>query len=119
MRLMLLLSLVIAITNGQWQGSQQQTQRVFPMPQNNFQTSIASGLRLQSDIRIPFPQCLTTDRAASILNSETILNIFQIKLQEEDRKLKQERSRNDILNNSMYYIIYRFKITKNKLFFFI
>lgn len=50
--------------------------------------------------RIPFPQCLTTQTASNVLNANTLAAIFQTKLQEEDSKLKQERLRNDNLNNS-------------------
>jgi hypothetical protein len=100
MRVILFLSFIILATNGQFQ--QRDQQQMLPMMQNTFQPDFDNGLQLQSAIRIPFPQCLSTERAASILNPSTLLNLFQTKLQAEERKLRQERVRNDDLNNSMY-----------------
>jgi len=58
----------------------------------------------QSDIPIPFPQCFTTESAPSFLNPRVIEHIFDMKLEEEDRKLTQERNRNLNLNNGMFKI---------------
>jgi hypothetical protein len=103
---------IISIIDGQWDDIEQQ--RILPMqqvsflrPQNNannifmFRNQMDNGFRLQSDIRIPFPQCLSTDAASSLLTPESLQKLFQIKLQEENGKLKQDRVRNNILNNSM------------------
>jgi len=94
-----LIIIIISTINGQWnniqQQQRQQQQQMFPMFDNNNQ------IGLQPTFQIPFPQCLTTDAASNILNPSTLQNLFQMKLQEEDRKLKQERIRNDGLNNSM------------------
>jgi hypothetical protein len=116
MRIILFLGFIILTTNGQFQSFQQQ--RMLPMLQNNVQPGFNDGLRLQSGIRIPFPQCLTTERASEILNPTTLLNIFQMKLLGEDRKLRQERVRNDDANNSMNFINYLFKRKTNGFFLF-
>ena len=55
---------------------------------------------LQSTMKIPFPQCLSSDMASKVLNPSTLQDLFQSKLQDEDRKLKQERLRNDDIMNS-------------------
>jgi len=57
---------------------------------------------LEPDISIPFPQCFTTESAPSFLNPKVIEHIFDMKLEEEDRKLTQERNRNLNLNNGMF-----------------
>jgi len=51
---------------------------------------------------IPFPQCFKNDRAASFFKSHVIEHIFEMKLEEEEKKLMQERDRNIHLNNGMY-----------------
>jgi hypothetical protein len=51
---------------------------------------------------IPFPQCFKNDRAASFFKSNVIEHIFEMKLEEEEKKLMQERDRNIHLNNGMY-----------------
>jgi hypothetical protein len=111
------LSLIIIIfstVNGQWDNVQQQ--RVSPMFGNQFQGRINNNqVRLEPTFRISFPQCLTTQVASNLLNPSTLQNLFQIKLQQENGKLQQERLRNNDLNNSMYKIIYLF----NKIIFFI
>lgn len=58
-------------------------------------------LGFQPTFRIPFPQCLKTDIAPKLFNPSTLQNLFQIKLQDEERKLRQDRLRNDDMNNSM------------------
>lgn len=88
---------VITMINGQ-QGPMfflQQQQRTLPV---SFRTG--PPFFSQSPARIPFPQCLDSSTASSILSPTNIQNLFQIKLQEEEKKLKQERVRNDNLNNS-------------------
>jgi hypothetical protein len=81
------------------------------IPNNQFvgQNNINNGFQTQSPIQIPFPQCLSTDLASNWLNPSTLQNLFQTKLQQEDSKLKQERVRNDGLNNSMYSMINQLK----------
>ncbi len=117
MRMIIYLSLIIIIfstVNGQWDNVQQQ--RVSPMFGNQFQGRINNNqVRLEPTFRISFPQCLTTQVASNLLNPSTLQNLFQIKLQQENGKLQQERLRNNDLNNSMYKIIYLF----NKIIFFI
>jgi len=87
----------------------------FTTPNNQFvgQNNINNGFQAQSPIQIPFPQCLSTERASIWLNPSTLQNLFQTKLQQEDSKLKQERVRNDGLNNSMYLMIDQLKQNKN------
>ena len=116
MRIILFLGFIILVTNGQFQSVQQQ--QMVPMLQNNFQPRFNDQPSLQSGIRIPFPQCLTTDRASEILNPTTLQNIFQMKLEGENRKLRQERVRNDGANNSINLIIYLFKRKSNGIFLF-
>lgn len=67
---------------------------------NTFSDGFNPQTQSPAVLRIPFPQCLSTERTASLLNANTIAGIFQVKLQDEDRKLKQERIRNDNLNNN-------------------
>lgn len=55
---------------------------------------------VQSSARIPFPQCVNSPTASSLLDPVNLQNLFQFKLQEEEKKLKQERVRNDDLKNS-------------------
>ncbi len=103
MRMIIYLSLIIIIfstVNGQWNNVQQQS--VSPMFGNRFQGRNNNQFRLEPTFRIPFPQCLTTQAASNLLNPSTLQNLFQIKLQEENGKLQQERLRNNDLNNSMY-----------------
>jgi len=84
-------------------------------PNNQFvgQNNINNGFQAQSPIQIPFPQCLSTELASIWLNPSTLQNLFQTKLQQEDSKLKQERVRNDGLNNSMYLMVDQLKQNKN------
>jgi len=120
MRLIIFLSLIITIIltiNGQLQNiQQQQQQRILPMFRDNSQIGNNNQFPLQTTLRIPFPQCLTTDTASNLLNPSTLQNLFQIKLEEEDRKLKHERMRNNDLNNSMYKMILIY--SKKESFFF-
>lgn len=103
------LSLIIIISaiNGQWSNIQQ------PQPQqrggiqtygNNFRNDKRSQVRLEPSSRIPFPQCLSTEAASNLFDPSTLQNLFQIKLQHEDAKLKHERARNDDKKNSMSFI---------------
>jgi hypothetical protein len=81
-------------------------QRTLPMMfRDNPPIGNENQFGLQSTFRIPFPQCLTTDISSKLLNPSTLQNIFDIKLQDEDRKLKHERLRNDDMNNSMNKLI--------------
>ena len=50
--------------------------------------------------RIPYPQCLSTDIAGSLLTPSALQSLFETKLQQEERKLANERARNTGLNNS-------------------
>jgi uncharacterized membrane protein YciS (DUF1049 family) len=50
----------------------------------------------------PFPQCFTTESAPPFLQPKVIERIFDVKLREEDRKLKQEQNRNIQLNNGKF-----------------
>ncbi|CAF1039310.1 unnamed protein product [Adineta ricciae] len=50
--------------------------------------------------RIPYPQCLSTDIAGSLLTPSTLQSLFETKLQQEERKLANERVRNTGLNNN-------------------
>jgi hypothetical protein len=108
MRMMLLISLIIAIIasiNGQWETIKQQ-QRILPMFRDDLPVGNTNQFQLQTTFRIPFPQCLTTETASALFNPSTLQNLFQIKIQDEERKLKQERTRNDDLNNSMKNMIH-------------
>jgi hypothetical protein len=109
----LIITIILTI-NGQLQNIQQQ-QRILPMFRDNSQIGNNNQFPLQTILRIPFPQCLTTDTASNLLNPSTLQNLFQIKLEEEDRKLKHERMRNNDLNNSMYKMIDLFN---KRIFFF-
>lgn len=55
---------------------------------------------IRSNIPTPFPQCLTTEFAAQLLQPQMVQQIFDAKLTEEDRKFTQELNRNINLNNS-------------------
>jgi hypothetical protein len=85
---------ILAVINGQGGPifSQQRTSsKVFrDSPPMVFQTAS----------RIPFPQCVNSPTASSLLDPMNLQNLFQFKLQEEEKKLKQERVRNDDLKNS-------------------
>jgi hypothetical protein len=110
MKMIIYLSLIIIIIsaiNGQWSNIQQpqpQQQRVFQTFGNNFQNDMRTQIRLEPSLRIPFPQCLSTEAASNLFDPSTLQNLFQLKLQQEDAKLKQERVRNDDLKNSMFFI---------------
>jgi hypothetical protein len=108
MRMILFLSLIIVIIstiNGQF-GNVQQV-RTSSMFQDNLPIVNNNQLGFQSPLLIPFPQCLTTDIASQIFNPSVLQNLFDTKLQNEERKLRHERLRNDDLNNSMMKIIDR------------
>lgn len=94
----LILSVVVVI-NGQIGQISSQQQRTSSMLSKN-----SPPLVLQSSVRISFPQCLNSPLVSSLLNPTNIQNLFQIKLQEEEKKLKQERLRNDDLNNSRNFV---------------
>jgi len=100
----LIIIIIISTINGQWENVQQQ-QRVLPMFGNQFQGRNINQIRVEPTIRISFPQCLTTQAASNLLTPSALQSLFQIKLQEENGKLQQERLRNNDLNNSMYKII--------------
>jgi hypothetical protein len=57
-------------------------------------------MSFRTEFSIPFPQCVQTDAAAKILHPSSIQQLFQVKLQQEEAKLKQERTRNNNLRNS-------------------
>ena len=77
-------------------------QQFIPLMQNTFSNGFNPEFQSPAVFRIPFPQCLSTERAADLLNANTIAGLFQVKLHDEELKLKQERIRNDNLNNSMF-----------------
>lgn len=56
----------------------------------------------QAPSRIPFPQCVNSPTASSLFDPVNLQNLFQLKLQEEEKKLTQERVRNDDLKNSKH-----------------
>ena len=56
--------------------------------------------QLQSPLTIPFPQCVQTEQATILFQPNSIEQAFLQKLQQEDGKLKQERTRNNNLRNS-------------------
>jgi hypothetical protein len=65
---------------------------------------INNAVEFQPDVPIPFPECFTTESAPSFLNPRVIEHLFDMKLKEEERKLKQERNRNNNLNNGGFKI---------------
>lgn len=72
---------------------------------NNFQSAnptwaSMNARSLQSPTTIPFPQCIQTSEATQVFQPNVIEQLFLQKLQEEDSKLKQERSKNLNLKNS-------------------
>ncbi|CAF0903321.1 unnamed protein product [Adineta steineri] len=112
MRAVILLSLLVAFIstiNCQW-STVQQTQRGLPVQQISLVKTIGftpntlnNRFILQNDIsrsRIPFPQCISSEQSQVLLNPSTLQKLLHQKLQEEERKLKQERVRNDGLKNN-------------------
>ena len=97
-----LILVIISTINGQF-GNVRQS----PMFRDNLPIVNNNQLGFQQPFLIPFPQCLTTDIASQVFNPSALQNLFDAKLQDEDRKLRHERIRNDDLNNSMIKIIDR------------
>ena len=58
------------------------------------------GFQPRSAVRIPFPQCVLTESAAALFNPASLQSLFLSKLNEEESKLKQERTLNNKLQNS-------------------
>ena len=58
-------------------------------------------LQFQSQLEIPFPQCVETEAASMLLQPDSINRLYLAKIQQEEGKLQQERNRNVNLPNSM------------------
>ena len=94
----LIVGIVVAVGHAQFQSPPEQ-RTSFRNPSRFVDNILPNRVSFRSNNLVPFPQCLSSDSVSSLINPSNLEQLFSRKLDDEERKLKQERSRNNDLNN--------------------
>lgn len=71
------------------------------LPMNGFTPRVSFNENFQVALSgIPYPECVNTERAAALLNPQSISQLFAAELQREEAKLKNEKDKNEQINHS-------------------
>ena len=105
LRILTALTLVSVTISGQWNNIPQRvlsTSMGFTQANTNplFDRVNRGFVQPRSAVRIPFPQCVQTESAAALFTPASLQSLFLSKLNDEESKLKQERTLNNKLQNS-------------------
>ena len=102
----LIVGIIVAVAHAQFQSPPEQ-RTSFRDPSRFVDNILSTRFSFRSNNLIPFPQCLSSDSVSSLLNPGNLDQLFSRKLDDEERKLKQARSRNNDLNNGSTRLVSR------------